>query len=277
MDAGGGRVEGQLADGDRHAAGALVAEAQDPLVVGDDDEPDLVARRVAEDLRDAVDVVRGDPDPTRPAPQVAELLAGAPDRGRVDDRQQLLEVLQEHAVEERLVAVLEGGQPDVALEVVRLPAHVLELEAHLLLDVHHAGRQEAAQGEVLALLVAEGGVLVEDRVGEQREATEDHRGGSGAGAQGVEGRAREAMRVAARRGQGGEGHGSVLRGRRGRPPGGGSVAMTNGRLMGVAGRRSRCPARISGRRRRWRGRGWRRARTRCPGAPWRGCRARASR
>ena len=34
-------VERQLADGDAHAAGALVAQAQDALVVGDDDEADV--------------------------------------------------------------------------------------------------------------------------------------------------------------------------------------------------------------------------------------------
>ena len=45
MDAAGGRVQGQLSDRDRHPAGALVAEAQDPLVVGHDDQPDVLVRR----------------------------------------------------------------------------------------------------------------------------------------------------------------------------------------------------------------------------------------
>ena len=57
MDAGGGRVERQLADRDRHPARALVAEPEDPLVVGDDDQPDVVVRAVAEDLGDPVDIV----------------------------------------------------------------------------------------------------------------------------------------------------------------------------------------------------------------------------
>ena len=39
MHAAGGRVEGQLADGDAHAARTLVAQAEDALVVSDDDEP----------------------------------------------------------------------------------------------------------------------------------------------------------------------------------------------------------------------------------------------
>ena len=44
MDAGGRRVERELADGDAHAARALVAEAEDALVVGDDDEAHVVVR-----------------------------------------------------------------------------------------------------------------------------------------------------------------------------------------------------------------------------------------
>ena len=46
----GRRVQRELADRDRHAAGALVAEAEDPLVVGDDDEPDVLVRALAQEL-----------------------------------------------------------------------------------------------------------------------------------------------------------------------------------------------------------------------------------
>ena len=57
MDAAGGGVQRELADRDGHPAGALVAEPQDPLVVGDDDEPDVVVRTLAQELRDPVAVV----------------------------------------------------------------------------------------------------------------------------------------------------------------------------------------------------------------------------
>ena len=66
-----------------------------------------------------------------------------PDGRRVDDRHELLEVLDEDPVEEGLVAVLERRQADVALEVVALAADVLELQADLLLD---RGRCAAAAG-----------------------------------------------------------------------------------------------------------------------------------
>ena len=89
------RVQRELADRDGHPAGALVAEAEDPLVVGDDDEPDVVVRALAQELRDPVAVGRRDPRAARPPDDVAELLARPPDRRRVDDRQELLEVLGE--------------------------------------------------------------------------------------------------------------------------------------------------------------------------------------
>ena len=52
IDAAAGRIERELADGDAHAAGALVAEAEDALAVGDDDDLGLVELRIAEDLPD---------------------------------------------------------------------------------------------------------------------------------------------------------------------------------------------------------------------------------
>ena len=101
---------------------------------------------------------------------MAELLAGAADRWRVDDRHELLEVLRQQPVEERLVAILERGKADVVLQLVALAADVLELERDLLLDGRDARRQEPAQAERVALGLGEGGVLVEQPVADQRAA-----------------------------------------------------------------------------------------------------------
>ncbi len=53
VDPGAGGVDRQLAHRDSHPTRALVAKPEDPLVVRDDDQPDLLLRRVAEELRDA--------------------------------------------------------------------------------------------------------------------------------------------------------------------------------------------------------------------------------
>jgi hypothetical protein len=135
-------VQRELADRDRHAAGALVAQPQDPLVVGHDDQANVLVRAVAEDVRNPVAVGRRDPRAARPAEDVAELLAGAADGGRIDDRQKLLEVLSEEPVEEGRVAILERGQADVLLERIDLDPQVLQLQRDLFLDGQGPGRQE---------------------------------------------------------------------------------------------------------------------------------------
>ena len=67
VDAAAGRVERELADRDAHAAGALVAQAEDPLAVGDDDHLDLRRRGVLEDRVDVVAFGVGDEQPARAA------------------------------------------------------------------------------------------------------------------------------------------------------------------------------------------------------------------
>ncbi len=80
------------------------------------------------------DVLGRDPGAPGPPDDVAVLLAGAPDGGRVDDGQELGEVLRQQPVEQRRVAVLECREPDVALERVVLDPQVLQLQLHLLVD-----------------------------------------------------------------------------------------------------------------------------------------------
>ena len=180
MDAAGRGVQRELADRDGHPAGALVAEAQDPLVVGDDDEPDVLVRALAQEFRDPVAVGRRDPGAAGPPDDVAELLAGAADGRRVDDRQELVEVLGEQPVEQRRVAVLERGQADVLLERVVLDPDVLELEVDLLLDREDAVREQATQPERVALGGREGEVLRQQAAAQQgRPGERDRRGPTG--------------------------------------------------------------------------------------------------
>ena len=81
VDAGAGRVERQLADGDAHAAGALVAQPQDALAVGDDDHLDLVEARMIEDRLEGVALRVAQEQPARIAPIVAELWHPSPTVG----------------------------------------------------------------------------------------------------------------------------------------------------------------------------------------------------
>ena len=168
-------VQRQLADRDGHAARALIAQAQDALVVSDHDQAHVGAvGGLAQNALHAADVIWRQPDAARPAQDVAELLAGAAHGGRVHDRHELFEVLRQQPVEERLVAVLERGQTDVLLEVVGLAADVLELERDLLLDRRHARGQQPTHFERVALRLCEGGVLVEQPMTHQLAAALAH-------------------------------------------------------------------------------------------------------
>jgi hypothetical protein len=68
-------VESHLADGDAHAAGALVAQAENALAVRDHDATHLVIARVGQNLLDAVLVRIAEEEAARPAPNLAEALA----------------------------------------------------------------------------------------------------------------------------------------------------------------------------------------------------------
>ena len=143
MNAGARRVERELADRDAHPARALIAQAEDALAVGHDDHAHVLPRPVAEARRDAAAVRVRDVEAARAPEEVTELLARLPDRGRVHDGHHCFEVFRQHAVEERLVAILQAREVDVTLEVVLLPAVVLEHARDLLLDREDVRRQQA--------------------------------------------------------------------------------------------------------------------------------------
>jgi hypothetical protein len=164
VDAAQRRVQRQLADRDAHAADALVAQAQNPLPVGDDDDVDLPPGPVTQDLRDAVAVGIGDEKATRTAVDLAEALAGQPDGRGVKDRQHLLDVVRYQPVEQRLVGVLQRPQVNVPGEVGGLLLVGLVPAARLLLQRLHHGRQQAAQAQPGAFLLGERGALVGQRV-----------------------------------------------------------------------------------------------------------------
>ncbi len=147
VDAAAGRIERELADGDAHAAGALVAEAEDALAVGDDDDLGLVELRVAEDLPHRGAVRDAEKQAARLAEQPAERAAAGADRRRIDDRQQLLDVALEQRVEQRFVGVLQVAQKGVALEVGGKFAERLQPAADLLVDIGDRRRQQPVQAE----------------------------------------------------------------------------------------------------------------------------------
>jgi len=111
MHAGAGGVERQLAHGNSHAVGAQIAQPENALAVGDDDDAGPV-RPVAQQLCDASAVVRADKQAARPLQDVAEFLARQPYRRGVDQRLHFVDVVAQHAEEQRFVAIVQGVERD---------------------------------------------------------------------------------------------------------------------------------------------------------------------
>src|SRR5512143_605320 len=99
-------------------------------------------------------------NPSRKGPlstnALRELLACPAHRGRVDDGQELLDVVDQEAEEEVLVPVLQCRQADVLLERILLPRDICVDAPFLLLHRAHGVRQEPFQPEVLPFLSVEG-------------------------------------------------------------------------------------------------------------------------
>ena len=111
---------------------------------------------------------------------MAPALARLADGWCVDDREELFDILNKEAIEEGLVAVLERGEADVALERVLLSADLDQLDSDLLLEGQDRRREEPVEAEESALLTAEGRVLIQGWPAEQSLAALLHRkGGSG--------------------------------------------------------------------------------------------------
>ena len=171
MKAGRGAVEGQLADGDPHAACAEVSEAQDPLSVGEHHEPNLAAQ-LLEQRSNVPAVARGDPEAPRPAHRGAPALARQAHRRGVGDGHQLFDVVDEQPVVEDLVARLEVRKTQVASEGRGLRTDLLKGELDLLGEGTNPIHQEAREVEGRALLVGEGVVSVGEGIAENGGAAE---------------------------------------------------------------------------------------------------------
>ena len=97
---------------------------------------------------------------------MAVLLAGEPDRRRINDGREAFEVLHHQPVEQDLIAVQQRDQPDILFQRVVLREDMLQLHRHLLLDGEHGRRQQPFHPQLPALGLREGDIFVLGRVAE---------------------------------------------------------------------------------------------------------------
>ena len=117
-------------------------------------------------------MVNGQVDAARAPVLVAEVLDGLPHGRGVNDRQHFPQVLGEHVVEEHLVAVVHLGEQHIPGKIGRLAGVLGEYPGGLLLQGQQPGRDQAGDAQRTALGVAEGGALVQPRVGQYLAAAQ---------------------------------------------------------------------------------------------------------
>ena len=169
------RVQRQLADGNAHAAHALITQTQDAFAIGHHDEAHVILGPVLQHLADAALAVQAHIQAARPAHDVSELLARLAHGGRVHQRHQARRIAAQHGEEQALVVVGQFAEVDVLVQIGGALLH-LALHAQQLVGRRaHAVGQQAHQPKRLALVLGEGGSLVQTCVQED-VATVRHRG-----------------------------------------------------------------------------------------------------
>ena len=143
------------------AFGAKITQPEDPAAVGDHDDADALCRPVPEHVRHAAAMLDcGHIQSARALVDVAPLEAGLPNRGRVDDRQQLVEMIEDDAIEQRVVLGLKGTQIPVAFERARFRPDLANHALGLFLQRFHTGREQSFEPLVQAFFVAAGRAFV---------------------------------------------------------------------------------------------------------------------
>lgn len=174
---------------------AEVAEAEDAAAVRDDDDLDVVAGPVVHHGAHEPAVLGGEVHAARAPEVAAEALAHLAHRRRVDDGRELVHVVDQQPVEERLVAVAQVVQELCAVQRVRQLAHRVQDLGHLLRQRQRARRHEPADAQHVALRQREARALVRQRVVHLRAARKrrEREGGAARRGRDVESQARRAQ------------------------------------------------------------------------------------
>ena len=169
---GAGDVERALADGDAHPVRPEVAEPEDARAVGDDDDVDVGALRLAEDVPDVALLVLRDVHAVLLGVERRELLARLADGRGVDDGEDLGEVPEDERVVQDVVRVLQRAEELVAVDRLVVGAELREAAHELLLERLDGGRDAPGDAHPVALLDGEGGRLVVEAVAEELDTRE---------------------------------------------------------------------------------------------------------
>src|ERR1700674_4796365 len=106
----------------------------------------------------------GDEQTSRAAIDVTEFLAAKGHNRRVHDRKHLFDVIEEQAIQEDFVRVLQLPEIDMALQIVGLLSKGLVSAPTLSVERLHDGREKAVQAEGFSFRFVESGTLIQGRI-----------------------------------------------------------------------------------------------------------------
>src|SRR5882724_5849792 len=107
-----------LSDRNSKAACALIANAENALAVGYDNDIDIFVGPTSKNRRDGVTKGIRDKQSTRPSVDMTELFAGQRNRRSIYQRHHFFNVVKKEFVEENFVCVLESSQINVPFQFI---------------------------------------------------------------------------------------------------------------------------------------------------------------
>src|SRR6516162_5501598 len=84
---------------------------------------------------------------TRTSKNVPVLLAGASYGGRIDDRHQVLNVIEQDPIEQSLIPILKSNHEDISLQIVGLRAETFQSSSDLFFLRTDPGGKQAAKSQ----------------------------------------------------------------------------------------------------------------------------------
>ena len=152
----------ELADRNLDAAGALIADAENRLIVRRDDQLNVSAvTDLTQYLRDRAAVFRRNPGTATALKHPAEQRRRLPDRRRVHDGQILIQVLAQQVEVQMFIAILQCGQREILLKIARVALNLRVSPHGLCFDIEHPVRQETFETKFAAFSSREPGALVQ--------------------------------------------------------------------------------------------------------------------
>ena len=165
-----GGVQGQFADGNAHAADALVAQTQNTFTVGDHDNLDVLLGGVLQYVVDTIPVRVGNEQTPGATVDVGKLFTGLTHGRGIDDGHHLAQVILHQTVEQGLVGVLNVAQINMLVEIVLKGGVLFICPRRLLFDGFDIVGQQAFQVERNTLFLGKSTAFVQQRGFQQGRA-----------------------------------------------------------------------------------------------------------